>query len=80
LKGKSKSEALQDSKVEFIKNADQLKAHPYFWSGYVVIGNNNELFYNKTRILIGILILGLLISVILIIYYRYKKRKTILKI
>lgn len=80
LNGKSKSEALQDSKIEFIKNADQLKAHPYFWSGYVVIGNNDALFNNNTSILIGILILGILVCFILIMYYKSKKRKTISKI
>ncbi len=44
LNGKTKAEAIRQSKIDFIKNADQLKAHPYFWSGYVVIGNNSALF------------------------------------
>lgn len=44
LDGKTKAEAIRQSKIDFIKNADQLKAHPYFWSGYVVIGNNSALF------------------------------------
>jgi CHAT domain-containing protein/tetratricopeptide (TPR) repeat protein len=80
LKGKSKAEALQDSKIEFIKKADQLKAHPYFWSGYVVIGNNDPLFYNKSNVIIGTIILGLLILLVFIIYTRRKKTKTISKI
>lgn len=65
-KGYSKSESLQKAKIEFIHSGDQLKSHPYFWSGYVVIGNNNALFHNKLNttiylsIAVGIvLLLGL---------------------
>jgi CHAT domain-containing protein len=80
LKGKSKSEALRNSKIEFIEKADQLKAHPYFWSGYVVIGNNDPLFYNKSNVIIGTIVLGLLILLVFIIYIRRKKTKIISKI
>ncbi|MFC2096618.1 CHAT domain-containing protein, partial [Bacteroidota bacterium] len=59
LRGRTKSESLRLSKINFINNADQLKAHPYFWSGYVVIGNNNALFvaYRMYLIYLGIVIL-----------------------
>ncbi|MCB2196648.1 MAG: CHAT domain-containing protein [Bacteroidetes bacterium] len=58
LEGKTKSEAIQQSKIDFIQHSDQLKAHPYFWSGYVVIGNNSALFRsgNLLFILSGILV------------------------
>ena len=57
LKGKTKSESLQLSKIDFINSADPLKSHPYFWSGYIVIGNNDALFkpYIKYLIVFGIL-------------------------
>jgi len=69
-KGKTKSEALQQSKIDFIDNADQLKAHPYFWAGYVVIGNNQPLFgmYNKY-----ILIACGFVLLIFIAFFKYKK-------
>ncbi len=74
LKGKTKSESLQKSKIDFINNADQLKAHPYFWSGYVVIGNNNALFtsYKKHFIYAGIILLLLTIGILLLV----KNKKT----
>ena len=74
LKGKTKSESLQKSKIDFINNADQLKAHPYFWSGYVVIGNNNALFasYKKHFIYAGIIFLLLTIGILLLV----KNKKT----
>lgn len=80
LKGETKSEALRNSKIEFIEKADQLKAHPYFWSGYVVIGNSDPLFYNKSNVIIGTIVLGLLILLVFIIYIRRKKAKIISKI
>lgn len=74
LMGKTKSEALQESKIDFIKHADQLKSHPYFWSGYVVIGSNNALFesHQKLYILFGVILVALGIS----LFYFIRLKKT----
>ncbi|PLX12913.1 MAG: hypothetical protein C0597_12400 [Marinilabiliales bacterium] len=74
LKGKSKSTALRKSKIDFIKKADQLRSHPYFWSGYVVIGNNQALFKSKVRVTILISI-----SILILIFFFFlhiKRRKS----
>lgn len=47
-KGKNKEEALRKAKLRFLNNADMLHAHPYFWSGYILIGDKEEL-YQKNR-------------------------------
>jgi len=31
--------ALQQAKLDFLVQANQLKSHPYFWASYVVIGD-----------------------------------------
>lgn len=74
-KGKSKSEALQLAKLRFLENADPLKAHPYFWSGFVVIGNHDPLFQkNRYNYLVfGIVIL--LIGGIIALYRMFIKSK-----
>ncbi|MDW7681236.1 MAG: CHAT domain-containing protein, partial [bacterium] len=41
--GMEKSEALHEAKLHFIDSADPLKAHPYFWSGLILIGDNAPL-------------------------------------
>jgi hypothetical protein len=41
--GKNKAEALQLAKINFLKSADPLRAHPYFWAGYVNIGDTSPL-------------------------------------
>lgn len=71
LKGNNKSHSLKQSKMDFIKNADQLKSHPYFWSGYVVIGNKDALFTSYTK---EILFVGLF-SILLILGVFYKRSR-----
>ena len=64
-KGFSKSKSLQQAKIEFLQNADQLHAHPYFWSGYVVIGNNDALYTAMyIYIVFGVLFGAILVTLI----------------
>ncbi|RXQ95095.1 CHAT domain-containing protein [Ancylomarina salipaludis] len=39
-----KDVALQQAKLDYLESADALKSHPYFWSGYVAIGETQTLF------------------------------------
>ena len=43
-KGKSKDQALREAKLNFMDNSDPLHAHPYFWAGYILIGDKSELY------------------------------------
>jgi hypothetical protein len=62
-RGYTKSVALKRARIEFLKNADQLRAHPYFWSTLVVYGNNAPLyFFNKLKIIIVIIVAILFLS------------------
>lgn len=42
-KGLPKDEALRQAKLEFLTHCDQLETYPYFWAGYVNIGDNSPL-------------------------------------
>ncbi|MDX9695111.1 MAG: CHAT domain-containing tetratricopeptide repeat protein, partial [Bacteroidales bacterium] len=42
--GNNKAKSLQKAKIRFLEQADPLKSHPYYWSGYVAIGNKLPLF------------------------------------
>ncbi|MFT5749722.1 MAG: CHAT domain-containing protein, partial [Ancylomarina sp.] len=52
-----KDVALQQAKLEYLESADALKSHPYFWSGYVAIGNTDALLeysmIDKVLLLLG---------------------------
>jgi hypothetical protein len=34
----TKDVALQQAKLSYLQNSDQLHSHPYFWAGFVTIG------------------------------------------
>ncbi len=66
--GNTKSNSLRKARINYLKTADQLRSHPYFWSTLVVYGNNAPLYYSKQLFLIiGTIIL--LVSVFLIFFY-----------
>jgi len=55
--GNSKSNALRKARIAYLKDVDQLRSHPYFWSALVVYGNNNPLYYSKYLIFAAIVIM-----------------------
>ncbi len=68
--GQSKSDALRNARLSFLKNADQVRSHPYFWASLVVYGDDSPLYFNGKKILAGGLLL--LITVSLLFYLVYK--------
>jgi len=66
FKGYSKPEALQKAKLDHLANADPLKAHPYFWMGYIVVGDPTPLKY-QNGVVICILIFGMVLVVFLFV-------------
>ncbi len=52
-KGKSKTEALRNAKLKYIKKAKKVNQHPYYWAAFVQIGNYNpiEISSPKTNLL-----------------------------
>jgi CHAT domain-containing protein len=72
--GKSKAEALQDTKIEFIQNAKPENTHPFFWSSYVVLGNTQPIAW-KTRSIVMLIIVSLAaITVLSIIGIQFYNR------
>jgi CHAT domain-containing protein len=72
--GRKKSDALRKARIEFLKNANQLQSHPYFWSTLIVYGNNNALFISKTSVL---LILSVVVAIIVLIFYLLYRRNSL---
>jgi len=71
--GFSKDEALRKAKVFYISGADPLKAHPYFWQGYVSIGKQTPLFKTKAGYFVGLIIFVFLAIVLEKWYFKRKK-------
>jgi len=72
-KGYSKSASLRKARSVFLKNSDQLRSHPYFWSAMVVYGNNSAIYKDLKLKAAIVAVLVLLISGFAIIYFRKRK-------
>ncbi|WP_299219927.1 CHAT domain-containing protein [uncultured Aquimarina sp.] len=72
-KGKSKSEALRQAKLTYLKNHSLSEVSPYYWSSLVLIGDPNPMY---SSINIWFLVFGILISslIIFLIYKRISKK------
>ncbi len=66
---KPKSEALRLSKLDYLKNADKLQSHPYYWAAIIHIGNDNPISFSSNAKLIKIL--SILVIFILVIGFVY---------
>ncbi|HYX09611.1 MAG TPA: CHAT domain-containing tetratricopeptide repeat protein [Bacteroidales bacterium] len=74
--GENKIHSLAMAKKDFINSADMLTAHPYFWSGYEVIGNPGPVFSNKSAVRINWMVsLGGTISIFLLVIIFMKLRR-----
>ncbi|MBN1252874.1 MAG: CHAT domain-containing protein [Bacteroidales bacterium] len=71
--GKSKSEALQLAKIKYIENSSPEMSNPVYWSGIVLLGNQNPLVNNNNKLIISVSILLLLLISALLFYRRHKK-------
>ncbi|HEY9490237.1 MAG TPA: CHAT domain-containing tetratricopeptide repeat protein [Chryseosolibacter sp.] len=70
--GMRKDEALRQAKLRFLKEADKVTRHPYFWAGFIQIGNDLPLKRNSDQVYywVGSLLLMLSASV-----FYFKRRK-----
>ena len=77
-KGLDKGEALRQSKISQITNADQFHAHPVYWAALTPIGNQNAIFpvFNFTYIFYSVGTMALLGLGFLL--FRRRKKKALL--
>ncbi len=68
-KGKSKSISLKRARLEYLKDASQLKSHPYFWSSLVIYGNDSPVYFPKILLFISS---GIVVILILVVAYRLR--------
>lgn len=71
-KGYTKSKSLKKSRTAYLKNATQLKSHPYFWATLIVYGENSPIYPPVRLMAIVFLLLSLPVTA-LIFYFRKRK-------
>lgn len=62
--------ALQSAKIDFLTKGDPVKAHPFFWAGYVSIGN--PISYNSRNFA---WVIYILLATIIVFGMLWRKRK-----
>ena len=74
--GLDKDAALRQAKLDYLETADQLTSHPYFWSAFVLMGNEEAIDFSNTKgqNTLWYWLLGAgLIMVILIVFFKKMK-------
>lgn len=74
-KGNEKNEAMRQAKLDYLKNSSPEFTHPYFWAAYQVLGDNTPVARDSHKyiIVIGIGIAALLVTLILLVYFKRRK-------
>ncbi|MBN2814329.1 MAG: CHAT domain-containing protein, partial [Bacteroidales bacterium] len=65
--------ALQHAKLDLINTADPVKAHPYYWANYIIIGRPEEVPIRKFPFRIAIA--GIILTIALLLMALHKKIK-----
>jgi CHAT domain-containing protein len=74
--GKDKDEALHLAKLDFLKKADNNKAHPFLWAPYILIGDTAPLEIGGKSYLGYLLLGGGILIIVIAIYLRKSKKRT----
>jgi CHAT domain-containing protein len=75
-----KDRALQEAKIAYINSADSITAHPFFWAGFVLIGDESAIKLRRQLstgeyILYGAGIAGVIGAAILVFALRRKRKR-----
>lgn len=73
-KGADKDAALRNAKLEYLKNADEVKSNPFYWAGFVLIGNSYPVPFNQKSIGFSFYWIFIFIFVILILLFLMRKK------
>ena len=63
-KGQSKSNALRKAKLEFISTCAPEYRHPYYWAGFIAVGDMDPIF-SKSSTMLYVLLGGVFLIVMI---------------
>lgn len=72
--GKEKDVALRDAKLQFLEEASPLQAFPYYWAGFIQIGEEDALSVQKTNFNIFWLLLFVGIAILFYTYWQKSQK------
>jgi CHAT domain-containing protein/Tfp pilus assembly protein PilF len=66
--------ALQKAQIDYLNGTDNITAHPYYWSGFISIGNNQPVFSTNNYFKWGIPAFILIIVIYFLFWVKRKKK------
>ena len=73
-----KNVALQQAKLDYLQQADEITAHPFYWAGFIPMGDFSPIPLQKSNVWIWVLTVGTLLLLMLgFLRYRRIKKRTI---
>jgi CHAT domain-containing protein len=73
ISGSGIADALQESKVLYLSEVDQLHAHPHYWAGFIELGQNQELNLSSKKNVVLYILLLFCLTIIILIFMQAKK-------
>jgi len=73
LSGEGIADALQISKLGYLEHVDQLHAHPYYWAGFIELGQNQVLKISPKKPGLLYLLIFFSFTVLILVYLQTKK-------
>jgi CHAT domain-containing protein len=70
-----KSVALQKASMDYLQSADNIGAHPYYWAGFVLIGNDEPVQFASSPLYIWIIAVAFIVMLAVVWFVRHKRRK-----
>ena len=73
--------ALEEAKIQYIENSDQLNSHPFYWAGYIQSGKTDSIYQpdNSKYFYWMFIFIGFCIGIYAFSQYKYKEAKRIPK-
>jgi CHAT domain-containing protein/tetratricopeptide (TPR) repeat protein len=68
--GQTKSSALRNARLKFLRTADQERSHPYYWSTLVIYGDDTPLWFNRMKLYSALLLFLLTTAILVAAVYR----------
>lgn len=75
-KREKKTEALQHAQIDYLSSADNITAHPFYWSGFILTGNNHPVLWFSPSVLYVTLPVAVILLTLFVIIFWVKRRKS----
>ncbi len=77
-RGYAKDEALRQAKLDHLDKAERSKAHPYFWAGYVLIGNAKPIVLKEpfSSTIYALLLIPAMLAIMAFLVFRAKRNRS----